>query len=108
MAEPSEHHSRFWSPATQIALSAQNSQIIQNIAGQTGNATAGLRRRRLIRKSGHPSSAESLSENVSPLGASTAAVVSVSETNINLDEIKEAVDGLDKRLSRHIDEVRNY
>ena len=102
MAEPSERHSRFWSPATQIALSAQNAQIIQNVA-PINNGT--LRRRRLIRKSGHPSSAETLSENSGgPLVAANLSGEGLG-LGFGLDEVKEAVEGLDLRLTRHIDHV---
>jgi len=123
VAEPSERHARFWNPATQIAQNAQNSHLargsIQNVTEQIesvpiqANAAAGFRRRRLIRKSGHLSSAEALSENLSP-----AFIVSNSNSSdsvgngiinnnniVNMDEVKEAVKGMDRRLGSSINVV---
>jgi len=121
VAEPSEHHARFWTPATQIAISAQNAQAVQH--AQTSSqkpqivqpshqnivqnaTTGGFRRRRLIRKTGHPSSAETLSENISPADNNNN-----NNNNINnlvsssWDDVKDAVTGMDKRLGLHIDQV---
>ncbi len=121
MAEPSERHARFWNPATQIAQNAQNSHLargsIQNVTEQIesvpiqANAAAGFRRRRLIRKSGHLSSAEALSENLSPafiISNSSDSVGNgiINNNNIvNMDEVKEAVKGMDRRLGSSINVV---